>query len=82
MNILFNTFCMVLGSSIHACRATRRHILAFEEDRAIFDALIAPSLRTISVVQPPLPEAAENMLTLEDEDVPVQRIVKTNRFSK
>ncbi len=36
---------MFTGSSIQACRATRRHVLAFEEDKAIFDALIAPAMR-------------------------------------
>ena len=40
------------GACIHACRAIGRHILAFEEDKDIFDALLAPMRRTIVIPQP------------------------------
>jgi hypothetical protein len=73
---------MFVGSSIQACRATRRHILAFEEDKAIFDALIAPVMRTVVVLLAQPQCLAIPSIHLDDEEVPVQRIVKTSRFSK
>ncbi len=71
------------GSSIQACRATRRHILAFEEDKDIFDALIAPVLRT-SVVEFPktAPAAALDVEDVNEAPVVVEHVVKTSQFSK
>ena len=39
------------SACIHACRATGRHILAFE-DKDIFDALLAPMRRPVVIPQP------------------------------
>jgi len=68
---------MCLSASIHACQSTGRHILAFEEDKTIFDAVIAPLLRGAPLpiqAPPPPPEGPD----LDDEEVPVQKIVKTS----
>lgn len=72
---------MSAGACIQACRASHRHILAFEEDKAIFDAVIGPVLRQAPVENSHLPPTVEG-IDVEDDAVPVQVIVKTSRFSK
>jgi len=39
----------ILGSSIQTCRDMRRHILAFEEDKKIFDGLITSIMHSTVV---------------------------------
>ena len=70
------------GSTIQACRATQRHVLAFEEDKEIFDAIIAPVMH--ATVASKKVEANPVMIESDsdEEDVPIQKIVKTSRFSK
>jgi hypothetical protein len=69
------------GSCIQACRASGRHILAFEEDVDIFNALIAPQmLKTVVNVSEP-PPLAPDSFDLEEEDVEPEIIVASNRFS-
>ena len=70
------------GACIHACRATGCHILAFEEDKDIFDALLAPMRHTVVIPQPEILPPDIVSLDLDEEDAPIQRIVKTSRFSK
>lgn len=73
---------MLSGSSIQACRATRSHILAFEEDNDLFAAVLAPQMRktvaTREETTPISPEASE----MEEDEVEPERIVMTDRFSK
>ena len=70
------------GACIHACHATGRHILAFEADVDIFDALLAPMRRTVVIPQPEIIPPDIVSVDLDEEDAPIQRIVKTSRFSK
>jgi len=68
--------------TIHVCHATRHHILAFEENKDIYDALIAPVLRATMV---PKAVSATSKVDLSDEKeeaVVVQNVQKTNRFYK
>ena len=67
---------------IHACHATGHHIQAFEEDKDIFDALLAPMRRTIVIPQPEILPPHIVSVDLDEKDAPIQRIVKTSRFSK
>jgi hypothetical protein len=72
----------MLGASIHACRILSRHVVALEEDKAIFDAILAPMIRTVPDVPP---SAASIIADSDDEDaveVVVPHIVKKSRFSK
>ena len=39
------------GASIHACRNSGRHLVAYEEDSALFDAILSP-------LSDPLPTAS------------------------
>jgi hypothetical protein len=71
-----------LGAAIHACRVLDKHIVALEEDKDIFDAMLAPLIRQFQVV-PATP--ATNTLPSDDpdeEDVVVHHIVKKSRFNK
>jgi len=56
--------------------------LAFEADKAIFDALIAPMMRKAVVSQPPLVVATATPGDMEEDDIVVECVVKTTRFSK
>jgi len=70
------------GASIHAWRILRRHIVALEEDKAIFDAILAPM---ICVVPSTPSSTATVILHSDDEDaleVEVAPVVKKSRFSK
>lgn len=40
--VIFLTILCIIGSSIHTCRRSGRHIVAFEEDALIFNALLQP----------------------------------------
>ena len=69
------------GASIHACRNVNRHIAALEPDNAIFEALLAPLIRTASA---PLlqQESVTGLDDMDGEEVVIEKIVKKSRFSK
>jgi hypothetical protein len=75
-------FIFFIGASIHACRATNRHILAFEEDKAIFDALIAPIMRKNVTCTSQPQHSAVVTIDDDDDDIILPVIKKTSRFSK
>ena len=62
--------------------ATRRHVLAFEEGKEIFDVVIAPVMHPTIATNKDAPNAVMIESDSDEEDVPVQKIVKTSRFSK
>ena len=72
----------ITGPSIHACRNVNRHIIALEEDKAIFMALLAPLVRPPKARPSSQPTITTTIHDIDDEDVVVQRIVKKSRFSK
>ena len=69
--IFFNLCIGIVGSTIQACCAMRRHVLAFEEDKEIFDAVIAPVIHVTVATNkdPPNPVVMES--DSDEEDVPV-----------
>jgi len=71
-----------LGSSIQACQATRRHILAFEEDKQIFDALIALVMRSIVLPKPAPAWPTGGPIDVDDDVVVPECVAKIARFSK
>ena len=71
-----------MGATIHACRVVRRHILALEADEDIFAALLAPMMRNTAAPEPKSLVSNLEVVDFEKEQVPMQRIVKTTRFSK
>ncbi len=49
-------------------------MLAFEEDKAIFDALIAPAMRTPVVTEAEPQYPIVSSIDLDDEDIPIQHV--------
>ena len=72
----------VAGASIHACRNVNRHIAALEEDKAIFEAVLAPLIRAPVTRRPRQPRVVMGLDDMDDEDIVVEPIVKKSRFSK
>ena len=70
------------GASIHACRNVDRHIAALEEDKAIFDAVLAPLIRPAVTRRPRQPRVVIGLDDMDDEDIVAEPIVKKSRFSK
>jgi len=52
------------------------HVLAFKEDKAILDAIIAPVMHTAMVTRPTPPMATAATLDMNDDVVVAERIVK------
>jgi hypothetical protein len=59
-----------------------RHIVALEEDKAIFAALLAPLIRAPLARLSSQPVVVTNIDDLDGGDVVVDRIVKKSRFNK
>ena len=74
-------FFIFAGASIQACRAAHRHILALEADKDIFDALIVPLMRSGAIAKPP-PQQQIASIDLEEEEGPIQKVVRKSRFNK
>jgi hypothetical protein len=58
----------ILGASIHAWKSVNRHIVTLEEDKAIFDALIAPLVRakaSSSALGPSAPKRSQDPDNME-----------------
>jgi len=70
------------GATIHACRLLDRYVIALEEDKAIFDALLAPLIRTVETISITLAVVPTASKDADAKDVVIPRIVKKNRFSK
>jgi hypothetical protein len=55
--MLFFLCCLFYaGASICTCRNVDRHIVALEEDKELFSALLAPMVRSLAVSSPPHPQ--------------------------
>jgi len=70
------------GASIHACRNVNRHIAALEPDTQIFQALLAPLVRSTGAGADISQEHVTNLDEIDGEEIQVERIVKKSRFSK
>jgi len=73
---------LFLGSSIHACRNVNRHIAALEPDTEIFQALLAPLVRSTPVVPEITKDHVTNLDDIDGQEIEVERVVKKSRFSK
>jgi len=69
------------GASIHACRNVNRHIVALEEDKAIFDVLIAPLARAKATLPSPQPSGSKRSQDPDNMEV-VPSQVKRRKTSK
>jgi len=59
-----------------------RHIAALEPDTEVFQALLAPLVRTTRVLPDNSQEHVTNLADIDGEDIEVEKIVKKSRFSK
>lgn len=69
----------IVGASIHACRRSGRHVVAFESDPIIFEAVLAPlrdAALPASIVVP-----ATNTALFDEDEVPIRHVAKRNRLS-
>jgi hypothetical protein len=70
-----------VGTSICACRSVGRHLVALEEDKSLFSALLAPMVRSLAVSSPSKPQLAhQSQIPDAMEIVPAK--VKKRRASK
>jgi len=51
-----NLMLFVIGACITACRGTRRHIVALEEDKETFEVILLPMRKKTPVVVPTKPQ--------------------------
>jgi len=74
---------LISGASITACHGTNRHIVALEENKDIFYALLKPMMKsTLAMVetQPPLVVVASQ--DLDEMPVVVQQFAWKGKFTK
>lgn len=67
------------GASIHACRNSGRHLVAYEEDSALFDVILSP-------LSDPLPTASvggfmPHSASIDSDEEPVKKVARKNRLS-
>jgi hypothetical protein len=74
--------CMIVfiaGASIHACRCSGRHLVAFERDSAIFDAVLTPLCDSLP---PPIVHDFQSInMACEDDDEPIRKVPRKSRLS-
>ena len=74
--------CMIVfiaGASIHACRCSGRHLVVFERDSAIFDAILTPLCDSLP---PPIVHGFQSInMTCEDDDEPIRKVPRKSRLS-
>ena len=74
--------CMIVfiaGASIHACRCSGRHLVAFERDSAIFDAVLTPLCDSLP---PPIVHGFQSInMACEDDDEPIRKVPRKSCLS-
>jgi hypothetical protein len=64
------------GASIHACRSLDCHIMALEEDKEVFFALLAPLMRSPPVSSLPQPQVAHRSQDPDAMEIVLAKIKK------
>jgi hypothetical protein len=59
-----------------------RHIIALEEDKGLFEAILAPMIRAPKDVPPTAVAVVQDSDDDEAQEIEVPHIVKKSRFSK
>jgi len=77
--VMMCTVVFIAGASIHACRRSGRHLVAFERDSAIFNAILAPLSDSLP---PPIVHGLQSLnMTCEDDDEPIRKVPRKSRLS-
>lgn len=78
-HVLINFWLWISSASIQACKRNRCRIVAFEENYAIFDAIVA----TLCSVNTSLAfERVGQNASLKDDDGPITKVAKHSRIGK
>jgi len=70
------------GASIHACTILNKHIIALEEDKAIFDSVLAPMIQVVPIDLAPTTTIMELLDDPDEEEVEIPHTVKKSHLSK
>ena len=70
---------MFAGASVYACLNSGRHLVAYEADSRIFNAILAP-LRALSAQQSRVQTPTLSMV-MEDDEEPVRKVAKKTHLS-
>ena len=72
-----------LGACIVACRATGRHIVALEENKDIFDAILKPMKKSTAIAMVTLAPAPVVALSQDPDELPVlpRKFAHKGKFS-
>ena len=76
--IIFKIF--ISGASVHACRKSGRHLLAYEPDDLIFKKILQPLCEFSS--QNPVVGQSSQPPSLEEDDEPPRKVARKSRLSK
>jgi hypothetical protein len=69
----------IAGASIHTCHQSGRHLVAFERDSAIFDAILAPLCDSLP---PPIVHGLQSInLACEDDDELIRKVPRKYHLS-
>ena len=74
LNLLSLCIISLIGSSIHACRTLKRHLLALESDKDIFDSVLKPL-----IIPSPLP-LVKDTNSEDSDDSPIVNREAVNLF--
>ena len=73
------TIVFITAASIHACRRSGQHLIAFEKDSAIFDAILAPMCDLLPL--PIVHDLQSSSMTCEDNDEPIRKVPRKFHLS-
>jgi len=75
--IVFKIF--ISCASVHACRKSGRHLIAYEADDIIFNKILQP-LRELSSQNPVVGQSSQPP-SLEEDDEPPRKVARKSRLS-
>ena len=77
--VMMCTVVFIAGASIHACRRSGRHLVAFERDSAIFNAILAPLSDSLP---PPIVHGLQSLnMACDDDEEPIRKVPRRSRLS-
>ncbi len=77
--VMMCTVVFIAGASIHACRRSGRHLVAFERDSAILNAILAPLSDSLP---PPIVHGLQSLnMACDDDEEPIRKVPRRSRLS-
>jgi hypothetical protein len=73
------TILFIASASIHVCHRSGRHLVAFERNLVIFDAILVPLCDSLP---PPIVHGLQSInMACEDDDEPIRKVPRKSRLS-